>query len=323
MLEDGSREQVEGYDWEPAFHTDVTLEFAKRHQKAGNPWIYYCSYGPPHMPEECLQRFLDKYPLQYIRLPDWLPDKKLPGRGKGTRLDDLTAVYQMYYAQVAAIDHEIGRLMKGLQQVGADRDTILLFTSDHGDMLGEHRIFRGKCKPYRASAEVPMVVHWPKGIKPGQSTDAPVGLVDVLPSLLELAGLKDKTPDTVQGVSFADWCTTGKGVRQEAQYYECGYGDWRAVYTDRHVYCPSWKILFDHREDPHEKRNLIEDAKLRKQMHDLLIATAIRTKDPKLDACSSYRTAGTSATPTRRARCGANPRAAGTSGRRSGPSPTS
>jgi len=280
LMPDGSREQVKGYDWEPAYHTDVALDFAKRHRDANTPWVYYISYGPPHQPEECLREFLDRFPKGDIRLPDWLPDKTL-GPHKASRQPDLVSLYQMFYAQVMAVDHEMGRLMKGLDQLGVADGTVVLYTSDHGDMLGEHGTFRGKCKPHAASGGVPMIVRWPGRINAGQTCDAPVGSVDIAPTLFDLVGLD--TPDTMQGVSFADWCLEGEGKRQPAQYLECGYGDWRAVWDERHVYSPHWKILYDHAEDPHEQRNLFDrDDKLCRQLHDLLLETARATADPKL-----------------------------------------
>ena len=168
--ERAEKERVTGYDWEPTWHTDMALDFAKRHTAAGEPWLYYIAYGPPHVPEECPQRFLDMFPPDKFELP---PD--VQANFKGADEKAIRAAFQMYYALVTAIDVEIGRLLDGLKRIGADENTIILYASDHGDYLGSHakgagsrKDLRGKGQPYANAFRIPLIVRWPAQIRGGQ-----------------------------------------------------------------------------------------------------------------------------------------------------------
>ncbi|MDX1286267.1 MAG: sulfatase-like hydrolase/transferase [Draconibacterium sp.] len=123
---------VEGYDWEPTWHTDMALDFIKRKTDEEKPWCYYIAYGPPHKPEQCLPKFLDMYNPDEFELPPG--SENMDEKTK----QELREVLQMYYAQVTAVDYEIGRLEKGLKELGVDDNTIIIYTSDHGDVLGSN-----------------------------------------------------------------------------------------------------------------------------------------------------------------------------------------
>lgn len=300
------REQVpvKGYNWEPTWHTDKALDFVRRKTAEGKPWIYYVSYGPPHNPKECLDKFLDQYPVESFVLP---PDvKKLFA-------DDETAIrreLRMYYALTASIDFEIGRLLEELRELGVDDNTIILYTSDHGDRLGSHTDPdsppgreakpRGKGCPYASAFRIPLIVRWPKSIPAKQVCDALVNSVDVTPTILDLAGLK--IPEAYQGDSMAAWCRGEEGPRNEAVYLGIGGLEprkvrtkgrraWRAVWDGRYLFAPptepdNYRHLYDHRNDPYEMSNLIDSPKHtaeRERMKRLLLDLAKRTDDPMLD----------------------------------------
>jgi len=291
---DAMREQVrvEGYDWEPTWHTDRMLDFARRKRDAGKPWLYYLAYGPPHKPEQCPQEYLDLFPQESIELP---PD--LAGKFSAKGEAAVRKSWQMYYGQVTAIDREIERAVAGLKQLGQDENTIIVYCSDHGDRLGSHwdessgnRNLRGKGQPYTTAFRVPLVIRWPERIRPRQVCDALVGSVDFVPTILELAGLD--VPDVMQGDSMAGWCLGGEGPKNDALYLGLGRGEkmWRAVWDGRRVYSQgSTRVMYDHAEDPHEMANLVDsqDARNRRTVGDLndrLIALAEKTADPALAA---------------------------------------
>lgn len=298
---------VEGYGWEPTWHTDMALDFARRKTAEGKPWIYYVAYGPPHNPKECLDEFLAMYPPESFVLP---PDVKKIFAGDETAI---RRELRMYYALVTAVDFEVGRLLAGLKELGVDDNTIILYVSDHGDRLGSHTdrgdagSARGKGCPYASAFRIPLIVRWPRGIKPRQVCDALVSSVDLAPTLLDLAGLE--IPSRYQGDSMAPWCRGGQGPRNEAVYL--GFGGleprnirlpgrhcWRAVWDGRYLFAPptepdNYRHLYDHETDPHEMNNLIdspEHAEARERMKQLLLGLAERTNDPILErlkeACS-------------------------------------
>ncbi len=277
----GRKERVTGYDWEPTWHTDMALDFARRHTAEGEPWLYYIAFGPPHVPEQCPRRFLDQFPLDKIVLP---PDVR--ANFTGAAETKIREKFQNYYALVAAIDFEIGRLLDGLKRLGADENTIILYTSDHGDHLGSHvasadaEKLRGKGSPYATAFRTPLIIRWPARIKPGSTCDALVSSVDLAPTLLDLAGAPP-IPGA-QGLSMAPWCLAGEGPRREAVWI--GLGKWRAAWDGRFVYSPEpYNILYDHRSDPHEMNNLFtapESQGQKKRLHELLVKVAQEVQDP-------------------------------------------
>lgn len=218
--EQARKHRVEGYDWEPTWQSDVALEFIGRHQAAGTPWCYYLAYGPPHNPEQCPQRYLDLFPPDQLPIP---PDAATVPADKHASLREHL---QVYYGQVAAIDHEVGRVLAGLEAAGAAADTVVLYVSDHGDYLGAHfdetNALRGKARPYRSAFGIPMIWRWPGQIPAGQVDDTPFGHVDLAPTLLGLADLP--VPETMDGVSRAAWCLGGDAPAHPVIFLGLGNG---------------------------------------------------------------------------------------------------
>lgn len=305
--DDGRRVRVEGADWEPRWQTDMALDFIRRHQRAGRPWLYYISYGPPHYPEECPSEFLALYPLDEVTVPADVA-RGLPEEARFA----LRRALRVYYAQVSAVDAEVGRLLEALEQLGADRDTIVLYTSDHGDLLGRHYAelgrVRGKALPVADALRIPLLVRWPAAIPAGRVVEAPVPLVDVAPTLLDLAGLP--VPDAMAGVSQADWARGGAGPEHRIVYLGAGDGSrvpssalgpaqrrkkgrrpplWRGILDGRFLYAPAGLLtqggprLYDLHVDPSERVNLIDSpghASTRRRLLERMLGEARATGDP-------------------------------------------
>ena len=171
-----------------------------------------------------------------------------------------------YWGMVALIDDAVGRLLAELDALGRAGDTVVVYTSDHGDLMGDHGLLMKGPFHYDGLLRVPSIWRGP-GIAAGRSTTAPVGLVDLAPTLLDLAGVQP--PASMQGRSLAaflhgeaapDW---REGVVTENDDELFGIY-LRTLTTDR------WRLscyggqpygeLFDCREDPHELSNLWDDA---------------------------------------------------------------
>ncbi len=288
---------VEGYNWEPAWHTDMALDFVARKTKEKKPWCYYIAYGPPHKPEECLPEFLEMYDPDDFVLP--------PDAEKNLSMDDkqeLRRLLQVYYAQVSAVDYEVGRLQKGLKELGADENTIIIYVSDHGDVLGSHHkqivekylrdnrninnTLRTKGKPFAMAFRIPLIIKVP-GIKdPGTECDALVSSVDLAPTILDLAGIE--VPEYMQGKSMAGWCFEGVGPRQPYLYMGLGKGQdaWRAVWDGSYLYSAlDYKLMYNHSTDPYELDNLYGNpgyAKKREELETILLKLAEEKGDPIL-----------------------------------------
>ena len=195
-----------------------------------------------------------------------------------------------YYAAMTAVDEQVGRLMKALDDAGRAEDTIVLFTSDHGDMLGSHGQ-RLKRKPWEESIRVPGIVRFPAKIKPGRSTEALLTHVDLAPTLLSLCGLT--VPGEMQGSDLSGVMlgTTDRGPDSAFfQIFVPFGGDttphpWRGIRTDRHMYARTQEgpwLLYDLEHDPFEMKNLALDpahAELRDRMDARLAGWMEKTGD--------------------------------------------
>lgn len=246
-----------GYDAEA--QTEEAMRYIRAHRQ--EPFLLVLSWGPPHNPYETAPaRFRELFQAERLRLRPNVPPEAVEAARR-----DLAG----YYAHCAALDEYVGRLTATLDECGLTDDTMLVFTSDHGDMLGSHGEIR-KQRPWDESIRVPFVIRWPRGLDPsGRSLSAPFGTPDIMPTLLGLAGIA--VPATVQGEDRSAWM---RGERQDgdrAAMICCvsPFGEWvrdkggreyRGLRTERYTYVRSLEgpwMLFDNQADPYQQRNLI------------------------------------------------------------------
>lgn len=195
-----------------------------------------------------------------------------------------------YYAQITAVDEQVGRLVQTLKDLKLDEDTIIVFTSDHGDMLGSQGM-RLKRKPWEESIRVPGIVRYPRRVPAGQQTDAMLTHVDFAPTLLSLCGLKP-TP-RMQGNDLSRLMLGQTRTAPDSAYLQIfgpfdgdeTTGGWRGVRAQRYLYArhrdKPW-VLYDLANDPFEQKNLADDpasARLRAEMEQKLNAWMQRTGD--------------------------------------------
>ena len=172
---------------------------------------------------------------------------------------------QGYYGSIRFIDEQIGRVLETLHRRGWYEETLILFVSDHGDMLGDHHMWR-KCYAYESSSRIPMLVRWPTGLvdaQRGQVFDAPTELRDVLPTFLDAAGVE--APSHLDGQSLLD-LARGKSQGWRG-YIDLGHdicyspkNHWNAL-TDgqtKYIYhaLDGEEQLFDLRKDAGEQKDL-------------------------------------------------------------------
>ena len=184
------------------------LDFLQKRDPTA-PFFLNVSFIEPHPPLTPPRFYYDRYmdlDLPEPVIGDWAPDVP-PGKGQDidswfVNLDRETMrrCRAAYYGLMNHVDDQIGRLIDHLKVSGLFADTLFLFTSDHGEMLGDHHHFR-KCFPYEGSARVPFLLRAPAwmGLAPRAARDEPVGLQDVMPTLLDAAGVP--VPESVTGRS--------------------------------------------------------------------------------------------------------------------------
>jgi arylsulfatase len=286
--------------------TQQTCRVIKRRDPT-RPAFWYMSHSCPHPPLAPLRDYLEMYDVADVDDPvqgEWARedhDHRLPYRVQelvdgrrpvGFSTDEIRKVRRAFYAQCTQIDHQLRVVIGTLREEGLLDNTVILFSADHGDMLGDHGLW-AKSMFYEGSANIPMILSAPSAesrVGVGQVDERLVGLQDVMPTLLDLAGIP--TPKTVQGLSMI-----GERTREHL-YGECGEGAHagRMIHDGRHklVYYPVGNRvqLFDVVDDPRELHDLgksPEHAPVRERLVRLLRAELY---DADLDWLSDGRLAG-------------------------------
>ncbi|MGH9661587.1 MAG: sulfatase family protein, partial [Bryobacteraceae bacterium] len=176
----------------------------------------------------------------------------------------------IYYGSIAHIDDQLGRLFGELDRLGMSDDTLVLFTADHGNMLGDHgRFFKGVM--YEGSSHVPLIWRGPKGAKEntGKVESKIVENTDLAPSLLNAAGIA--VPERMQGRSFLPLARGGDPGWKDICYSQLATAmvrtpRWKFIDNSRDLSGPP--ELYDMRNDPKEARNLAADPKHRELVED-------------------------------------------------------
>jgi arylsulfatase A-like enzyme len=233
--------------------TDIALDFIKDAGKDGQPYFLIVSMGPPHDPYKAPPEFASQYdPAQLHMRLNWKAAAGVPGPKEIVQ----------YYGNVSAVDAQVGRL-----SAAADENTIVLLSSDHGDMLGSEgrRLTR---KPWEESIRGPGIVRYPGLIKAGSRSEAIFTHVDFAPTLLSLCG--EKAPGNMQGADLSRVMVGGSRKAPDSAFFQIfgpfqgdGTEDgWRGVRTHRYMYArfeaKPW-VLYDLEKDPYEKKNLVDD----------------------------------------------------------------
>lgn len=191
--------------FEPDHQTDLAIGFlAEAAARPERPFCLLVAWGPPHTPLEPPERHRNTY------APDGLP---LPASVPPETADTARRERARYYGLVSALDDNVGRLLDALDRLGLAGDTLVLFTSDHGDSLGEHGLFR-KTIPYDEATRVPLIARWPGRIPAGAVSDGLFHSVDIAPTLLALAGAA-ALPDA-QGYDLTGALLGGDSPRRAA-----------------------------------------------------------------------------------------------------------
>ena len=281
--EDG-KQKWDGYD--AIAQTREAQRYIREHAD-GPPFILFLSWGPPHAPYETApEKYRKLFKPEDITLRPNVPEADR---------DKARQVLAGYYAHIAALDDCIGEILETLRQTGIERDTILVFTSDHGDMLYSHG-GQKKQQPWDESIRVPFLLRYPAllGTK-GKTIDVPINTPDIMPTLLGLSGLS--IPETVEGTDFSGVVSGTSSATESAALIMCPspFGQWtrarggreyRGVRTRRHTYVRDrsgpW-LLYDNEHDPHQLDNLCnkpEHAALQATL-DVLLAKRLKETNDK------------------------------------------
>ncbi len=275
--------------WESAGQTGLAVDYIRQHKDA--PFCLFVSWGPPHDPYIAPKEYYEKCPREKMRFranvserqqvadllagDDTQDARVLKERAKYRPIldndDKLMEWWHGYHAATKSLDDCLGRIIDELDRQGIADDTILVFASDHGDMLGSHRM-GSKQMPYEESIRVPFLLRYPRAVKAGVHSDALFAPIDIMPTLLTMAGLD--VPSTVDGQDMGaairgeqhdqrDALLIMKMLPGGTPQFMNGVREWRGVRTKRHSYVRlmdtgPW-FLFDNQADPLQVRNLVRE----------------------------------------------------------------
>ena len=171
-----------------------------------------------------------------------------------------------YFAAVTGTDDQFGRILMALKEKGLEDNTIVVFTADHGEMMGSHNRMH-KSVAYEESIGIPFIIRWPRKI-PARRDNLLLTPSDIMPSLLSLMGLSNLIPNDVEGADYSSIMLGKKGKRPtSALYLNCSgpHGGKRGLRTDRYTFTitPTESgtkeiLLFDNLKDPYQLTNIAQ-----------------------------------------------------------------
>jgi arylsulfatase A-like enzyme len=286
--------------WGPEHEADLAIRYIENSngllRDPSKPFALVVSMNPPHMPyEEVPEKYIQRY--EQFSLEDLTRRTNIPPA------DSWGGNYyrrniRNYYAMITGVDEQFGRILQALENQGLAQDTIVVFTSDHGNCLGIHECI-SKDNAYEESLCVPFLVRWPGHI-PARSAELLLSAPDIYPTLIDLMGLGAKIPASIEGRSYAR-LFLGQEMEQasSALYWKILFdqpnlGD-RGLRTARYTLICSRKegredefTLFDLQEDPFQMVNIAaQRPDLVMSLIEEMKCTLARLKDPYYSKAAS------------------------------------
>lgn len=281
-----------------------------RAKKPLRPWLMSVNMVQPHHPFEPTEEYLSRYNPAEMPDPHYVAGEldakpvyqRIDHNGAygGTNIsfaaespEERRLTKAAYYAMIEQVDTAVGAMLDALEESGQAENTIVIFMSDHGEMLGDHGIFLKGPYFYDCQTRVPLILRWPQRFKAGLKVDALVELTDLAPTLLAAAGIPAEPG--MQGRSLLP-LLRGQAVEHRDEVY-CEYLDAQALYeippvcssvrtqTHKVAYYEGLKTgeLYDLARDPAETNNLwssVHHADVREEMMQRLVGAMLRATDP-------------------------------------------
>lgn len=306
-LDSPEKNYAEGY--EPDAQTDMAISQLERLSEGTQPFALFLSLGTPHDPwvhENVPGKYLERFKDVEFKLPENYLSENDPFADNWARLGEheraeLTSWMKVYYAMTANLDDNIGRLMDTLKRLGLYDNSIIVFSSDHGELFGAHGR-RAKNIFYNEAVRVPFLMRWKGMFKDGTCSDICLNTVDIMPTLLSLMNLP--VPDEVEGLDLKDALLGKDGAVEPSGSLMMGTGatavfedghEWRAFRTKRFTYAVyhagRHDFLFDDLADPLQLKNLANDpayADKKQELRQQMLKKMEEIGDT-FEACSWYK----------------------------------
>lgn len=258
---------------------DRTVEWLRTERPRDKPFFLFTSFVKPHVPYDCPKHLTELYKPEDMPSP---VTSNLDGTHKNPYLKsyrqgqefDLYSEYAAqkalcgYYANITFIDEQIGRILDELKQQGLEEDTIILFSSDHGDMMGDHGLWY-KCFGYEGSIHIPLLMKWKGHLQAGTRVSDITSLTDIYPTLLGLTGQKfdaTKRPGGdllayINGTSHNDF-TVSEMLSYPHYLLHTRWKNWKYLFHQN----GGFEELYDLENDPFEQIDLADN----QQYHDII-----------------------------------------------------
>ena len=280
------------HDIPPELHqttwcSDRAIDFMEA-DHGGKPWLMSVNIFDPHEPFDPPQPYLDRFDIDSLSGPKFR-DSDLAAQAKLSEIDfqhparrpeEFKAkwIQAAYYAMIELIDDQVGRMLDSLERTGQRENTIVIFMSDHGEALGDHGLLLKGCRFYEGLARVPLIISQPGSFLEGARRGALVELLDIAPTLLDLAGLP--IPERMQGITLRNLLVDEEAQDHHRDYVRCEYfqainpsmtrnynGTFATMIRDERYklvvyHGHGFGELFDLERDPDEFANLWDDPAL-------------------------------------------------------------
>ena len=264
---------MKGYETDAEFN--MAMDFLRAQEAASQPFFLVVAPHPPHppfSPSACPPGYLEKIPTNLV----WSPNVPVnhPRRAHPLQM-------RCYLAMAKNFDDNLGRLLRFLDESHLANTTIVVFTSDHGEMHGSHGR-TDKMVPYAEAVNIPLIIRWPGHIAAGTRTRTLATPMDHFPTLCGLAGLP--LPGVVDGMDLSRVILGRRSIEREAvlmmnysshwDYFQTGtqWPEWRGVKTQRYTYV-KWltgqEELYDNLADRYQMTNLVGSAAQAAVLHQL------------------------------------------------------
>ena len=227
------------HDIPPALHqttwcADRAIDFIEA-DHGGKPWLMSVNIFDPHEPFDPPREYLDRFDVDSLSGPKFR-ETDLAAQAKLSEIDfqhparrpeafNAKWIQAAYYAMIELIDDNVGRMLDSLERTGQRENTIVIFMSDHGEALGDHGLLLKGCRFYEGLARVPLIISWPGNFLEGTRRQSLVELLDIAPTLLDLAGLP--IPERMQGLTLRDLLVDAEAEDSHRDSVRCEY--YRAI----------------------------------------------------------------------------------------------
>jgi iduronate 2-sulfatase len=284
--------------------TQKSIKFIKERGKDEKNFFLHVGLEKPHPALTTTQKYLDMFDPKDFELPETSDDSHKKGKypwvpnwsnsSLSQQPEKAKNVMAAYHASVSEMDAMVGRIVQSLKENNLYENTIIIYTTDHGEHLFEHG-FTGKHNMYEAAVNIPFIISYPKLLPTNKSNNSLVSLIDVMPTLCDLMGWE--VPETAQGRSIVKYLKSGTVSTNRSVFSEFrgsinGFrdiknlpsrmmrlGDYKLVYTHGVI-----NQLYNVTEDPNEMNNLVLDKNYQEMQRDLCFQTLAEWRPQEYNA---------------------------------------